>query len=232
MSGAATSTVLEPRTGQAVLVAEGATGEITIRYHYAAGGAYPAGLFAPHTSRFTRIAEGLAAEAQSFDGATVEEIASHVAALFTYGHPEERYYDGFDELPHLCDMAVGSCVDINFYFIAMLRAAGIEAGYVTGAFFPAEKRDWCNDMHCWVVIREGDLLREWDIAHHLKLGQKTVAAGLNPKPGFRLPVSYGMGLDLPALDLRDIKLMSEPMWLVEGALSDAEPQIKLTGGPQ
>ncbi|MEM6372466.1 MAG: hypothetical protein AAF727_06770 [Pseudomonadota bacterium] len=52
----------------------------------------------------------------------------HVAALFEYGHTDDRFYDNADAIPQLCDMTTESCVDINTYLVSGLRAAGVQAG--------------------------------------------------------------------------------------------------------
>ncbi|MEM8732426.1 MAG: transglutaminase domain-containing protein [Pseudomonadota bacterium] len=181
-----------------------------------------------------RSASALAIEAKSIattaggGGAALRALANHVAGQFRYGHPEKRFYDGFDEIPQICGLAEGSCVDINAYFIASCRAAGLEAGYITGCFVPQEKRDWCNDMHCWVVTRSDAGIEEWDIAHHLKLCLTEIAPGLNPKPGVRVPLAHSMGLNFPAAGLADLKLIGEPMWrLPDGRWQESEPQIRL-----
>lgn len=120
------------------------------------------------------------------------------------------------EIPALgCGTAEGSCVDINTYFIASLRAAGFDAGYVGGCFFPAEKGGRCDDMHCWVVTRDQGEVLEWDIAHHLKLGRRDIVPGLNPKPGYRVALSHSMGLTVPDLGVACLKLLTEPVWVDE-----------------
>ncbi|WP_346909390.1 transglutaminase-like domain-containing protein [uncultured Roseibium sp.] len=125
-------------------------------------------------------------------------IVNDVAEKFVYGHPEVRFNDGLEEIPYLsCGVTEGSCVDINTYLIACLRAAGFEAGYMTGYFFPEEKNGCCDDMHCWVVTRHNGVVLEWDIAHHLKMGTREICCGLNPKPGSRVAMAHSMGLDFP-----------------------------------
>ncbi|MBV6657282.1 MAG: transglutaminase domain-containing protein [Devosiaceae bacterium] len=201
--------------------------------------AYPDAIFAPRDTRFTRAAGALVeatgelvAGCESEDDA-IDSIVAHTADVFTYGHPPERFYDGCEEIPLLgCGMAEGSCIDINMYLVAALRSAGIEAGYVAGPFFPAEKGGRCDDMHCWVITRAGGVVKEWDIAHHLKLGTKTVAPALNPKPGWRYALSHSMGWDIPALRVRELKLLSEPMWVDgAGAASYTDLTIVSDGAP-
>jgi hypothetical protein len=215
-----------------ILSTDGKT-PLRLIYSYAEGGEdYPAEMFHPRDSRFTRAAEALVADAEALrhESDPARAIANHVAELFSYGHPETRFYEDHDHIPQLCGLTEGSCVDINAYLIASLRAAGIEAGYVTGVFFPAEKiaedgSAWCNDMHCWVVTRCGHGVREWDIAHHLKLGEAEIKPALDPKPGFRLPLAHSMGHDIASLGLHDVKLLSEPMWVSGDRLEDAEARI-------
>ena len=152
-----------------------------------------------------------------------------MAEKFTYGHPEERFNDGLDHVPVLgCDIQTpGSCVDINTYFIAALRAAGIEAGYALGYFFPAEKGDHCEDNHCWVVTRTDGVVQDWDIAHHLKMGTRDIHPATNPKPGFRAGVGHSMGLDFPEQNLTEVKVIGEPVWVEDGQMRRAETDIRL-----
>lgn len=226
----------EPNTGQEVLALVPEAPEVTLRYRYSEGEAtYPDALWrAAPGSRWTRAAEALVQEARAVagDGPPAERatrLARDTAEKFTYGHPATRFYDGCDEIPPLaCGLTEGSCVDINTYFLAALRAAGIEAGYVVGYFFPAEKGDHCEGMHCWVATRAGDEILHWDIAHHLKMGTRDVRPALNPKPGVRYPVGHGMGLDFPEDGVRDAKLLSEPVFARDGALHwPVAPRIRL-----
>lgn len=208
--------VTEQATGQvACLIKPAGDGPITLTYHFGAErtAAYPDEMFQPIDSRFTRAADDLVQSAQGFDD--VSAIIAHIAGMFDYSHPDVRFYDNTDHVPHLCSTTVGSCVDINLYLIAMLRSAGFEAGYMTGYFFPSEKRGSCDDMHCWVVTRHGKAVQDWDIAHHLKMGTKDICPGLNPKPGHRVPLAHSMGLSFPDLGLSELKLLSEPVWLTD-----------------
>ncbi|SDE25411.1 transglutaminase-like domain-containing protein [Ruegeria marina] len=229
--GAAQRMVADPRSAQHALVLTPAEAQIRLAWSYVLGGAdYCEAMFQPRNSRYTRAAAKLADEAREFAHRSVKDIADHVAALFAYGHPETRFYDAEDEIPQLCSMTEGSCVDINAYFIAFCRAAGIEAGYITGYFIPEEKRTHCADMHCWVVTRGPQGVQEWDIAHHLKMGTRDIRPGLNPKPGVRVAMAHSMGLEFPSLGLRDLKLIGEPMWLFpDGSWARPEMTITLRG---
>lgn len=235
VTGADMRLIAEPLAAQHAMVLTPTAERVEIDWRFATTGApYPEALFTQRDSRFTRSAAALGSEVQGIadgrDPAGIKALADHVAGLFTYGHPEERFNDGADEIPQICSLTVGSCVDINAYFIAACRAAGYEAGYVTGYFIPEEKRTHCEDMHCWVVTRTGGLVQEWDIAHHLKLGSRDIRPGLNPKPGVRLAMAHSMGLTFPAVGLTDIKLIAEPWWIeADGTLSRPDLQIRLQG---
>lgn len=212
VAGGQVSHWTEPQTGQTFARITPDGGPLTLTFAFdGAPAAYPSQVFVPTRTRYTIAAASLLDEVADL-GTTPRDIACGVAQRFDYGHPERRFHEGQDEsLPALgCDRGTGSCVDINMYLLAALRAAGIEAGYVAGAFFPAEKGDWCSDGHCWVVTRtaEGGV-QEWDIAHHLKTGRRDIAPGLNPRPGFRAALSHGLGLFLPGGGL--VRLLAEPV---------------------
>lgn len=220
----------ETQTGQmAALITPDPGSPVTLTYAYRNGGAgYPESLFTERKNRFTRAADTLLDDARRMaDSATdghdaIAAIVNDTAQKFTYGHPVSKFNDGLDEIPLLgCGMTEGSCVDINTYLIAALRAAGFEAGYVTGYFFPAEKGGCCEDMHCWVVTRHNGVVLEWDIAHHLKLGTTEICCGLNPKPGARVAIGHSMGLDFPDLGIEAMKLLAEPVWV--NGTGDAAP---------
>lgn len=216
--------------GQSVLEMQATADQITLRYAFEPTPAgIPDAAFARRGSRFTRAADALAAEAQQIVAARgLTGFVDHVTNLFHYGHGD-AFYDGADEMPQLCDMQTGSCVDINAYLIAGLRAAGVEAGYVTGYFIPEERRDHTTDMHCWVVTRQGGTVQHWDIAHHLKMGTRDVCPGLNPKPGVRVAMSHSMGWTLPALGVNDAKLLAEPVWRTEDGWAACDGTFTLEG---
>lgn len=233
--GATLRVVSDPWTAQHALLLKPTAAELALRWSFRTGaGAYPEAMFAPRDTRFSRATAGLADEARRVAGGTgpaaVKTLADHVASLFTYGHVDTPFSEGHDEMPQLCGPTKGSCVDINGYFISALRAAGIEAGYVTGYFIPEEKRTHCLDMHCWVVTRADGVVQEWDIAHHLKIGTRDIRPGLNPKPGVRVPMAHSMGLSFPAIGLCDHKLLGEPVWrTAEGTWEAATLTISLRG---
>lgn len=218
VTGADSTHVPEQNTKQSIILirATDPKVQVTYRYDIEASKPYSDALFQSHDSRWSRAAQLLVDEvaevAPEATGAELAEaIACHTAERFTYDHPQEKFTDGLDHVPALgCALTPGSCSDINTYFIAALRSRGIEAGYIVGYFFPEEKGDHCEDMHCWVVTRHGEASLEWDIAHFLKLGTREIKPGLNPKPGFRLATGFGMGLTLPELGIEDVKLICEP----------------------
>lgn len=227
--------VAESTTGQRAYRIIPGRDEISVAFRFEPSvGSYPDAVFVPHASRYTRFADDLVAEvaeiAADLTGSErARAVACHVAGRFTYGHPEMRFNDGLDVVPALgCGVTEGSCVDINTYFIAALRAAGLEAGYVTGFFFPEEKGGTCEDGHCWVVTRIDGVIAEWDIAHHLKLGTRDIRPGLNPKPGRRFACFHSMGLNFPDLGIKDMKALIEPVAVVNGQTIPFDaPDIRL-----
>ena len=239
VEGASFGLIGEIQTGQmAALITAEPGGPVTLRYDYLnRGSVYPEMLFHDRPNRFTRAADALRRDARriaddSKDGhEAIVAIVNDVAGKFDYGHPDTRFNDGEDEVPFLsCGLTEGSCVDINTYLIAALRAAGFEAGYVTGYFFPSEKNGCCDDMHCWVVTRHAGVVLEWDVAHHLKLQKTEICCGLNPKPGARVAVAHSMGLDFPMLGIHEMKLLAEPVWLDgNGSVQRADLTIGMSG---
>lgn len=235
VTGGTARTITEATTGQTAYAVTPEADRLELVLHFDhAGAAYPDAMFTPYPSRFTRYADALAAEAQETAGtlagvARARALAQAAAERFTYGHPEDTFDAGLDEIPALgCGLVEGSCIDINTYFIAALRASGIEAGYATGFFFPAEKGNSCTDGHCWVVTRIDGAFQEWDIAHHLKMGTRDIHPGLNPKPGFRAAAFHSMGLNFPDLGVEGIKALIEPRAVLpEACVGFDAPVIRL-----
>lgn len=234
VSGAEVERVHATGTQQDVLILSPTSAQVILRYMYAPDGvAYPEAMFAPHDSRFTRCHPDLAQDARDcVTGGGIEAMVARVTSLFVYGHTDDRFYDHADAMPQLCDITTGSCVDINAYLVAALRAAGVEAGYVTGYFIPRERRDHTTDMHCWVVTRAEGVVQHWDIAHHLKMGTRDVAPGLNPKPGVRVAMAHSMGWTVPGVPFADFKLVAEPTWFDTDGWSSADAQFRLDGYAQ
>jgi hypothetical protein len=225
----------EITTGQMVAVVSVEPGaDVVVNYEYRdEGPGYPDAVFAPLRNRFTRAAQNLVydainiADSQPDGHAAIQALVNAAAEKFRYAHPQVRFNEGCEEVPYLsCGLTEGSCVDINTYLIASLRAAGFEAGYVTGYFFPQEKNGCCDDMHCWVVTRHQGVVLEWDIAHHLKMGTREICCGLNPKPGDRVALAHSMGLTFPELGIFCEKLIAEPVWLSPDGLEKAEITIR------
>jgi hypothetical protein len=216
ITGGALRRLAEPSSGQEILLVDPKSPEVTFRYSFADHpGQYPEAIFHPAPSRYTRWAPALQTEARTIAGEGDDltraiRIARAVAERFDYGHPEHKFTDGFDHVPHLaCGLTEGSCVDIHTYFLASLRAAGIEAGYVVGYFFPEVGE--CTSGHCWAVTRIGGQTQEWDISHFLQVGRRDAGPALNPKGGFRLPVGHSTALAQPEIGFADLKLLVEPM---------------------
>lgn len=198
---------------------------------------YPEAMFAPCHTRFTDAAEDLVEASRAIAGAAgggaagIAALVAEVEARFDYAHPEIRFNDGTDAVPHLsCGLTPGSCVDINTYLVASLRAAGFEAGYIYGYFFPEGSGGVTHDMHCWVVTRHRGTVQEWDIAHHMKAGLGPTRPGLNPRPGRRVALGHSMGHRYAGFD-DPLKLLAEP--LLQSGADNARPcQIvaRLTAG--
>lgn len=221
VTGGALRRLVEPTSGQEILLVDPTAPDVTFCYDFSdSPGAYPEAIFHPAPSRYTRAAPALVAEARSIAGegddlSRATRIARAVAERFDYGHPEHKFTDGFDHVPHLaCGLTEGSCVDIHTYFLASLRAAGIEAGYVVGYFFP--EGGACTSGHCWAVTRTGGQTQEWDISHFLQIGRRDAGPALNPKGGFRLPVGHSTALCQPEIGFVDLKFFAEPMFLRDG----------------
>jgi len=144
-------------------------------------------------------------------------MVEHAAGIFEYGHPEQRFYDGFEKVPAVCGTTRGSCVDINTFLLAAARSLGIRGQYIAGYWFHPDKYETL-DMHCWLAFRPDGKLIFWDLAHHLKWGVKKLQPGLNPAGGRRVAMSCGRGLkfETPHGDI-EISHFSEPIWILPGA---------------
>lgn len=182
----------------------------------------PAWVWAGQDNAHTRPSPGLEAEARRLvAGAATERdalrrLVADTVEHFGYGHVDARFNDGCAEVPLVCGLATGSCVDINTYLLASARAVGLTGQYVAGYWFHPEKTATA-DMHCWLAFAPDGALEFWDVAHGLKwadtLGAR-VEAGLNPAGGRRVAMSCGRGLafDSP-LGPVEISHFSEPFWL-------------------
>lgn len=220
------SIATEADLGLALALIEPEAGAEAIRLQYTiaptpAGAGYPEAAFRPRATRYTTAAEDLAQASRDIAAtaggglAGIEALVAEAEARFTYDHPEQRFNDGMDMVPYLsCGLTPGSCVDINTYLVASLRAAGYEAAYLYGYFFPRERGGITHDGHCWVATRLGGEILEWDIAHHLKAGLGATRPGLNPRPGDRVALTHSMGhrYALAGGELA-VKLLGQPMQL-------------------
>jgi hypothetical protein len=222
--GQITAVATEPDLGLGAALIQPQGRPVVLSYAIGAPGAYPEVAFHPRDNRHMRAADALAeasraiAKAAGGGSAGIAALVAEAEARFAYAHPDQRFTDGHDAVPHLsCGLTPGSCVDINTYLVASLRAAGYEAGYFYGFFFPQERGGMTDDGHCWVVTRyQGEVL-EWDIAHHLKAGLGPTRAGLNPRAGERVALTHSMGhrYALPTGEVA-LKLLGEPMVLAPG----------------
>jgi len=232
----------EAETGQTALLVvpeDGAGPVLTYRFAPAPGAPrYPEAAFAARRNRYTAAAEDLAsasraiAERAGGGAAGIEALVAEARARFTYAHVERCFNDGCALVPWLgCGTAAGSCVDINTYLVASLRAAGFEAAYLYGYFFPAG-RETTPDMHCWVATRHEGVVLDWDVAHHVKAGLDPVRPALNPRPGRRVLLGHSMGHRYVAGDGEIApKLLAEPVWrLPDGRLVAPDPaSIRIVG---
>jgi hypothetical protein len=209
----------EPELGLAALDIAAEGGPLTLSYEIAPGGpGYPDIMFAPRATRYTTPADDLAqasvemARAAGGGMAGIAALVAEAEARFAYAHPDVRFNDGTEAVPYLsCGLTPGSCIDINTYLVASLRAAGFEAGYVYGYFFPAEKGGVTDDMHCWVVTRHAGVVQHWDIAHHMKVGLGPARDALNPRPGWRVALGHSMGHRYGhGAGVVTLKLLAEP----------------------
>jgi hypothetical protein len=209
----------------ALIVPEAET--VTLLYEmedYPAIGRYPEAAFVQRDTVHTTAAAELAQASQDIARAAgggragIEALVAEAEAKFEYAHPQARFTDGQAAVPYLsCGLTPGSCVDINTYLVASLRAAGYEAAYLYGYFFPQERGGMTDDGHCWVATRYGGEFLEWDIAHHIKAGLGATKPGLNPRPGKRVAVTHSMGhrYEGPFGSI-DLKILGEPMRLPSG----------------
>lgn len=183
---------------------------------------YPESVFTPRRNRYTEASRELTLASQEIAAAAgggaegIQALVTEAETRFTYAHPEIRFNDGTDAVPWLsCGLTPGSCIDINTYLVASLRAAGFEAGYVYGYFFPEQSGGQTSDMHCWVVTRCNGKIQEWDIAHHMKAGLGKTRPGLNPRPGHRVAIGHSLGHNYSPDQgmLADVKLLANPLAL-------------------
>ncbi len=230
----------EPELGLAALEIEAEGGPLTLSYEIAPGGpAYPDIMFAPRATRYTTPADDLAqasvevARAAGGGMAGIAALVAEAEARFAYAHPDVRFNDGTEAVPYLsCGLTPGSCIDINTYLVASLRAAGFEAGYVYGYFFPAEKGGVTDDMHCWVVTRHAGVVQHWDIAHHMKAGLGPARDALNPRPGWRVALGHSMGHRYGhGAGAVTLKLLAEPVLIGADGKPGPAPLVARLAAP-
>ncbi|MGI1668715.1 MAG: transglutaminase-like domain-containing protein [Neptuniibacter sp.] len=183
-------------------------------------------------NRYTSAAPELAdfsvklTEAASDEQSKIKQLVDNAAEYFGYAHSDVRFNEGHDEVPLLCGMAKGSCVDINTYLIASAKSIGIKVQYMAGYWFHPEKNSTLN-MHCWLAFEcEGEPIF-WDVAHHLKWGVDELSHGLNPAGGRRVPMTCGRGLrfDTPYGEI-SISHFSEPLWVLPSG-EHLKPELQI-----
>lgn len=218
-------TLWEPELSSLALLLEAESETVRLIHQVSSapqGAGYPEEVFSDRRNRYTEASQELAIASLGISeaaGGGMEGIRALVAEAenrFSYDHPEVRFNDGSDKVPHLsCGLTPGSCIDINTYLVASLRAASFEAGYVYGYFFREGSGGRTSGMHCWVVTQhEGEILA-WDVAHHLKAGLGPTQPGLNPAPGYRVALGHSQGHRYATSDgdIIDLKLLAQPLLL-------------------
>lgn len=124
----------------------------------------------------------------------IERIVRHVEERFTYGVRAVGLGDDTAAIePLACDVHLGTCVDTHSYAVAAMRAAGLEAVYLSGVFFH-EGETTSRPGHCWFAVRADGVTQTWDVSHFLKYGLGPVRLVDNPKPGRRFALSAGRDL--------------------------------------
>lgn len=193
----------------------------------------PESLWQQLDNRFTRVAGILADTARATIGTAsstsdqVRALVEHAAARFEYGHVEQRFNDGKQEMPLVCGTTKGSCVDMHGYVMAMAHAVGIKVQYLAGYWFHPDKSE-THDMHCWLVFLVDGEAVYWDLAHHLKWGVTGLAPGLNPAGGRRVLMSYGRGLTFHTpYGSVETSHFSEPLWVLPDG-STQKPAIRVS----
>lgn len=158
----------------------------------------------------------------------LDRLIANTAELFSYGHIAEhqRFTDGKDQVPSLCGVTAGSCVDINTFLIAAAKSLGIKVQYLAGYWFHPS-RNYTKDMHCWLDFKVDGEHQFWDVAHHLKWGVKDLASGLNPAGGRRWLMSYGRGLEFATPHgLVSVSHFAEPVWILANG-QQIEPELHI-----
>lgn len=118
-------------------------------------------------------------------------VIRHVEERFTYGKRPVGLGDDADAMPALeCGLHQGTCIDSHTYTVAAMRAAGLEAAYVSGVFF--YEGDTVYPVgHCWVALDVPGIAAQIDVSHHIEYDLGPVTEALNPKPGTRFALSQG-----------------------------------------
>ncbi|WP_424831834.1 transglutaminase-like domain-containing protein [Ruegeria sp.] len=239
--GQITCVLSEAELGQSACLIAPDGPRVTLRYAITPAprdATYPEAIYRLRENQFTvaaaELAEASSAIAQKAGGGQqgIAALVAEAESRFSYAHPESRFNDGMDAVPFLsCGATPGSCVDINTYLVASLRAAGYQAGYIYGYFFPQERGGITDDGHCWVVTRHDGNVLEWDIAHHFKAGLGPTKPGLNPRPGKRFGISHSMGHFYKVSDDATLlKILGEPIGYSH-SMAPIDPKITVRMEP-
>ncbi len=200
LQGQYLGTVQAENSGQTALRIEPDARRAVIEVEFSDhAGAYPDWLFTPTGGRHEMPSEALAQMIASLtagnsDAASLDRIIAHVDERFVYGRRDQGLGDDTDAMPALvCDTNAGTCVDTHSYAVAAVRAAGIDAAYISGVFFK-DGQTVSAPGHCWfATIAEGHH-QHWDSSHHIKYGLGPTRAVYNPLPGTRFALTAGRDL--------------------------------------
>ncbi|MBI2440168.1 MAG: transglutaminase domain-containing protein [Lentisphaerae bacterium] len=104
-------------------------------------------MLVPLNATFRGIAQEVA-RGKPTDLMRARALYDHVIEKVRYA----RYGPGWGrgDAVYACNAKSGNCTDFHSYFIALARASGIPARFVSGAAIPAERNDGGIDgYHCW-----------------------------------------------------------------------------------
>lgn len=134
-----------------------------------------------------------AREITAASGDPIRSLVDHAIGHFDYGHPERSILAERDDVPAVCDLTEGSCVDIHTWFISALRACGGEATYLHGYYF--RDGETSPGFHCWLATRDGGEIADWDLSHALIFDEKPARAGFAAYPGERVVIGAGKDIE-------------------------------------
>lgn len=217
--------------GHAVLKLTPVVPELKLTYRFRPDPSdYPDSVFAPRDTRFNKAAAALATNAAEVaENGGVAAVVAYLVEIFDYGSQSLQFSNEQDVMPQLYDRETGICVDMNAYFVAALRSAGIEAGEVFGYHFASGRSHEAGTSHGWVVTREGGKIQHWDIAHHLMANRRDIAPVLNPMGGVRVAVSHSTGWQLDD-QTKPLNHIAAPLWKrADGGWEESRFETQITG---